>query len=172
MSDNVNEDLIEATIRRVAGDKAALKAAADEVSAEDAEEEDDEDAAAVVSPAGNDVDEDLIEATIRRVTASQRHIARLDDKPEAPPAEDAPNRVPAAWAEGERILRSLEETNTLLRSIAGRLEATVPHLERLARMSVPPAPGATWHARRSAPITLAAIRPPSPARRSQRRLCS
>lgn len=159
MSREVNEDLIEATIRRVAAAKVAAESEADgprddadgsELARDGApglhlvpspndQPDDPRPAAATARP---DVDESRIEATLRRIEAEQSALAAQTGalSPMGAPAADDAESVNTAGAvarigEGrwddalQRLRLELEDTKRDLRALAARFEAMLPAAE-------------------------------------------
>ncbi|MEX2246417.1 MAG: hypothetical protein WEC75_06995 [Dehalococcoidia bacterium] len=102
MSRDIDEDLIEATIRKVAEAKAAQKAPPEQDAAEEADEEPAAEPVRVVSSeAAADepgVNEDLIEETIRRVTAQKAALRAASEADTTEPAEADADPVEEAVA--------------------------------------------------------------------------
>ncbi|HEY8172989.1 MAG TPA: hypothetical protein VIH21_07865 [Dehalococcoidia bacterium] len=174
MGNDVDEDLIAATIRRVAAAKAAQGDDDDSEPADLADAGEKKIHAALVPatddepPAPDGGANDLIEATIRRVAAEKaaREAKRNADAdvPAAPPRMPAPRRSerseqPAAAAPSTRapatppapvavastdalteIQSSLALTARSLETLVARLDALLPLLERAAQTPAPPAP--------------------------------
>ncbi len=182
MNNNLDEDLIEATIRRVAEAKAAREStgaesegALDQNPAMPAAEADvDEGSTDPPAP----LDEGAIEATIRRVAAAKAALhtsaAAIGSEPAhgSGPITPLARSQPAAsngadsldWLDAtRRIERELAETSAALRTLVARLDALVPVLQRIAP---PDGPGSRtaddgWHD--VAPIPRASALTPRPS---------
>ena len=183
---SADEDLIEATIRRVTAAKAARESGSDQPAADDAAPRDAMELVAgdvdAPSPAVAELDEDLIEATIRRVKATKAErdgeppVAAADEPapasahvedaiaaaeeavPEVPspapsPLRDGPtvaaaapqrtadetDSAPQPWPEfAGRIERRLEATAAAVEAVVARLDALMSMVERLANAATPP----------------------------------
>jgi hypothetical protein len=152
MPNTPDEDLIEATIRRIAEERAARESAEagagafapDYEAADDAEDE-----------APPPLDPGEIEARIRRASGAEPAAAAEDDlepdpafatlmrqrqaaaaRPERPAAgagDEPEERRPADWVEATwRIERAVSETQQALRELIERFDAVLPSLEALA----------------------------------------
>jgi hypothetical protein len=146
MNRDVNEDLIEATIRRIAASKAAAEPEADGPgataggpdSAHDgapglrlvpSSKDESGDASPDPTAARPQVDESRIEATLRRIEAEQSALA--GDAGEPVNAEGAvAGFAEFHWEDALQNLRlELEETRRELRALAVRFDATLPALQ-------------------------------------------
>lgn len=152
MNRDVNEDLIEATIRRIAASKAAAEPEADGLGdiaggSEPAHDgapglrlvppskAESNDASPDLAAARPQVDESRIEATLRRIEAEQAVLAAdvgtaTGDAESANAAGTVDRFGAVGWEDALHQLRlDLEETRRELRALAVRFDATLPALQ-------------------------------------------